>query len=53
MTHDDGVARDEFVGVVLRLVNEALLDGDDDLLGDLRAELVGDEERGVVIARSG
>ena len=51
VTHDadDGVARDEFVGVVLRLVKEALLDGDDDLLRDLRTELIGDEERSVVV----
>ena len=53
VTHDadDGASRNEILRLVLRVVEQLLLDGDDNLTRNLRAELVGDEIRGVKIDR--
>ena len=55
VAHDDhdGGAGLELVGGILMVVDELLLDGDDDLLLDLAAELLGDKGCGIEVDHLG
>ena len=51
--HHHGGAGLELVGGILMVVDELLLNGDDDLLLDLAAELLGDKGRGIEVDHLG